>query len=231
MNRRSAASLVASLVFAGCGGGGGGGSEDAAAPTNSGGAATPVGSFAGSSNIAMWGDSLTPPVARAMTLIFPGRAIFDGGVIGETSVQIAARELADEAHRDWVTTIWGGHNNKNAPAQIAADIAACVAHLAPGNARFIVISLLNNAFDVKGTANYQTIVELNNRLAATYPQNYLDMRGYLVSQFNPANPDEVLDFQNDEPPRSMRADEAHFNGFGADVAAARIKQFIDARGW
>ena len=48
-------------------------------------------------------------------------------------------------------------------------------------------------------------MELNSALAATYPNNYFDIRSYLVSQYDPTNPLDVLDHENDVWPASLRA--------------------------
>lgn len=245
MNWRIAAAFAASLAVAACGGGGSGATEGAGAPAvtaDPGPAPTPVTAtapapvtaFAATPNIAMWGDSLTPGIARAFTYMWDTpRQIFDAGIAGQTSVQIVARETADTDHRDWLTTFWYGHNNVTQPEQIKADIAASVAHLAPGNNRFIVLSVLNegNGLEGRGSPTYNTIMQLNSELAATYPQNYLDIRSFMVSQFDPNNPQQVEEFQRDEPSSSLRFDAIHLTGSGAEVVGRKIIAFIQSKGW
>lgn len=235
MNRRTASTMVASLLFAGCGGGGSSGGGEAAVPVVTAGTApAPVPSFAATPDIAVWGDSMLPGVARAFMYIFERpRQIFEGGIAGETSVQVAARMLADTDHRNWVSIFWFGHNNLTQPAQIKADMASSVAHLAPGNNRFIVLSLVNrgDGENGRGTPGYEAIIRLNNDLAATYGQNYLDIRAFMVSQFDPNNPQQVAEFQADVPSSSLRFDAVHLTGFGSEVVARRLKTFIESKGW
>lgn len=249
MDRRAALSLVASTMLGGCGGGGGGGADPAA---DSGG--TPVGGGAPVvpapappapeptpqqpqvRDIALWGDSLTPPVANNLRQLVPDRTIFDGGISGQTSSEIAARQLADAAasgHNTWINVFWYGHNNQRAPAQIEADIAASVAALAPGNDRFIVLALVNQATpnEIRGGRDYAAILQLNNDLAARYPQNYLDIRAHLVSRFDPANAQDVIDSQNDVVPSSLRFDEIHLNNNGSIIVAEELQRFVTAKGW
>ncbi len=197
-------------------------------------APAPSPSFSGPSSIAIWGDSLTPPVVANLRLLYPGRDILDGGVAGQTSLEIVARQLADAANRNaWINIFWYGHNNQDEPAQIKADIAASVATLLPGNTRFIVLGVVNQATatESRGGQGYQTIVQLNSELAARYGENYLDIRAHLVSQFNPGNGQDVADFQNDVPPSSMRFDHIHLNNDGSEAVARKLREFIDAKGW
>ena len=177
---------------------------------------------------------MTAPFAPNLQLLYPGRVVFNGGVAGQTSTEIATRELADAgAHSTWINIFWYGQNNEDDPERIKADVAASVASLAPGNTHFIVMSVVNkaNADEMKGTAAYGTILRLNSELAAIYPQNYLDIRSFLVSQISPGNAQDLEDFQNDVPPTSLRFDEIHLNNDGSVVVAKRVQQYIDAKGW
>jgi hypothetical protein len=240
MRRRTAAAFVASLVVTACGGGGGGGGvatdgAGASQPDSSAASAGPApAAFAGTSSIAMWGDSMIPGVARAFAYMWdPPRQIFDGGVGGETSVQVTARETADNDHRDWVTIFWMGHNNDGQPDQIKADFATCIAHLAPGNNHFIVLSVVNKAdgTEDRGSPPYDTIMKLNADLAATYPNNFLDIRSFMVAQSDPNDPEQADELQKDLPSSQLRFDGIHLSGHGDEVVGQRIIDFIHAKGW
>jgi hypothetical protein len=233
IDRRQLLGWLASPLLAACGGGGGGGdSSSTAAPT---GVATdtsqPVPQL--SRNIALWGDSLVPPVALNLRQMIADRSIFDGGVVGENSMQIAARELADTEHESWINVFWYGHNNQTQSAQIEADLAASVSRLARGNTHFIVMSVVNQATpqESRGAPDYQVIMAMNQVLAATYPSNFLDIRSVLVNSYNPADGQDQADFANDVPPQSLRFDHIHLNNDGSIVVATEIKKFIEARGW
>lgn len=241
MDRRSAVALVASLVLGGCGGGGGapgtpGGGGVIAVPDPSP-APSPdpspaPGPETPDAPIAAWGDSLTPPFAANLQLLYPERLVYNGGVAGQSSTDISARQRS--GGRDtWVNIFWMGTNNPTQPAQIKADIAASVAALAPGNDRFLILAVLNKARpeEVRGGDVYNMIVQVNRDLAAIYPSNYLDIRAYLVSQFNPALAQDVADAQNDVIPSSLRFDEIHLNNDGSVLVAKKVKEFLDAKGW
>jgi len=238
MNRRSATVYLATLLAAGCGGGGGGGApaaDGAGAPAPGPAAISPAPQFfAGPSSIAMWGDSLTPGVATAFTYMWnPPREIFNGGIIGQTSQEIAARATSDTSHRDWITTFWIGQNNDTQPEQIKADIAASVAHLAPGNNHFIVLSVVNKAdgTEDRGSARYDTIIKLNSDLAAIYGDHFVDIRSFLVAQADPNIPEQAEEIRRDVPSSRLRVDEIHLSGDGDEVIAARLIDFIRAKGW
>jgi lysophospholipase L1-like esterase len=186
------------------------------------------------SDIAAWGDSLTPPFAANLQLLVPTRIVFNGGRAGESSTDISMRQRTDLSGRNtWINIFWYGQNNPTAPAQIQADIAASVAALAPGNDRFIVLSVVNKARpeEMRGGAVYDLIIRLNNQLAATYPANYIDVRSLLVGHFNPSLPQDVADAANDVVPSSLRFDEIHLNNDASVIVARRVKEFLDAKGW
>ncbi|HEY1228688.1 MAG TPA: SGNH/GDSL hydrolase family protein [Ramlibacter sp.] len=239
MDRRAVIGWLGAALLGGCGGGGGGGP----APIANGAGSAPVASnVALSSSIALWGDSLTAGVGDQLKALEGGKPVFNGGVNGETSMQIADRQAADAAHRDWVTVFWYGHNNlkdpsvidlQRDPAQVKADIARSVAALAPGNTHFLVLSVVNQdkPGERRGEPVYQAILQLNAELAAAYPNNYFDIRSWLVAQANPNNPDDAASLQADLPARSLRWDEVHLTLDGSTTVAKKIKDLLDARGW
>jgi hypothetical protein len=236
MDRRCAAALIGTILLGGCGGGGAGPADTATVPGGTTPTPTPTPSLAAgqSANIAIWGDSLTPPVAANLQMLEPNRTVFDGGVNGETSTQIAARQLADATRRGWVNVFWYGANNPDDPARIKADLAASIAAvLAAGNSRFLVLSVVNEALPQSslGGATFATILQLNADLAALYPANFFDIRAFLIAHANPANAQDALDVQNGDVPSSLRLDEIHLDNDGSLLVAGQIKAMLDARGW
>ncbi len=182
----------------------------------------------------MWGDSLTPPVAANLQLFYSDRVLFNGGVAGETSSQIEARELADSgAHANWINVFWYGQNNPKEPERIKADIAAGVASLSTGNRRFMVVSVINKATadEVKGGATYEVILQLNRELAALYPDNFVDARGWLISQFSQASSQDSADVASGAVPSSLRFDEIHLNNDGSVLVALKLREFIEVKRW
>lgn len=161
-------------------------------------------------DLGAWGDSLT---AGTGGTAWPtqyntqyGTLIFQGGVGGQTSTQIAARFLADSTHQKWQTVIWSGRNNYSAQSTILADIASMVAVL-PTPKNFLVLSILNSnvSSEWSGGSNYLLITGDNAALNAAQPANYLDIRSYLVSQFNAGNAEDVIDHGHDMVPSTLRS--------------------------
>lgn len=247
MDRRTVIGAGLVLLLDACGGGGSGGAPVAGAPAPSPSSSapspapspapaptpTPTSAASLSPNIACWGDSLTEFFALNLQLLVPGRTVFDGGYLGQTSTVIANNQVADTTMTNWISVFWYGHNNDNDPTTIKADIARSIAHLAPGNNRFIVLSLLNKAQpdELKGTPEYETLMQLNADLAALYPDNYLDVRSWLIAHYDPNNWQDVIDVGNDTIPSSLRYDEIHLRNEGSVLVAERVKQFIDDKGW
>lgn len=182
--------------------------------------------------IAAWGDSLTdgytvtpnyPTYLSSMT----GYSVYNGGVTAEVSSQIRSRMVADADKHDWPTIIWVGRNNYSNPTQVKADIAAMVSAL--GHDRYLVLSILNGDVpnEYQGEDDYNSIISLNNDLEALYGDNFLDIRSYLVSQYDSGDSDDIQDYSNDVVPGSLRFDYLHLNAAGYELVAGQIASHMD----
>jgi lysophospholipase L1-like esterase len=194
--------------------------------------------YIGSTNIdnwismTAWGDSLTAGDGSSYgTNNYPGSlALYSGfrianrGVSGQDSTQIRTRQTA--ASNTWFqpTLIWAGQNNFSSTNTVATDIAAMVANLdTAGNInRYLVISILGQTNYYRGTANYAIVTNLNGMLSSVYGQHFVDARSYLISRYNPANAQDVIDYNNDVVPSSLRADNQHLNNDGYRALGAYI---------
>jgi lysophospholipase L1-like esterase len=169
--------------------------------------------------IACWGDSLTQGNQDRTGVSYPGVLqqllgipVYNGGVDGQTSTQIAARMLAATNMYGDTDVFWAGRNNYKQPLpsdpepQILSDIASMVNALTSSPKKLLVLSVPNGdgIWDLKGTQDYNRIMALNSALAAAYPNNYLDIRSYLVSQYDPTNLLDLFDHENDVWPASLR---------------------------
>jgi lysophospholipase L1-like esterase len=197
-------------------------------------------------NITAWGDSLTDgqPFTRAesyptqLGALLPDRTVTNEGVGGETSTQVLARMAADTTHRHDVTVIWMGRNNLTEPARIESDVAAAVKSL--GSDKFVILTILNGDFsgtEAKGAPGYETIMDINRSFVLYHPGHVLDIRSYLVSLYDPTNPQDVQDHARDIPPSSLRAhwsggiDLLHLSPEANGKVAQRVAEFITQRGW
>lgn len=183
--------------------------------------------------IAAWGDSFTKGGGITMPFYaYPiqlqklsGREVYNGGINGETSTQIKVRMLASKDKRPYNVIIWAGNNNSFEPKTVKDDIAQMVASLV--HKRYLVLSILNSKYQRSGTIGYTTILMLNNDLKEAYGENYLDLRGYLVSKSNGSVQDEQ-DKAIDIIPSSLRSDDSHPNDKGYKLIAEYIYKNFSA---
>jgi lysophospholipase L1-like esterase len=197
----------------------------------------PVVNKAYSKNLAFWGDSLTfsYPINPFPTypLLVGGamnRASFNGGVFGQNSTQILARMVSN---LDWPSIIWAGYNDvvQTVPnTTIEPNIAAMVA-LVQAPVRFLVLSIINGSSFLSGSAGYNQIIALNAYLAATYGNNFLDVRTPLVAAYNPSLSQDVIDHTNDIVPTSLRNDNIHLNLAGYTLLAQLVTAKLEAMGY
>jgi len=264
-----------------------------------------------------WGDSTTSGIGASTDLSYPaqlqaltGRSTFNGGVSGQTSRQIAARQggapalltfsnnllpsagpvvlesqstfpvtaegpgpitgtiggfhgtlsyqtdnqnnpqlaFARDGSGMWesipaqspfypdtfgreaqINVFWMGQNNFYDPQGVKSDIAKCIAFLSRN--KFIVMSLLNAGDEGIGTSSYDQLAQINTDLAQAYPDNFIDIRKILINNYDPTNPLDVQDYNNDVPPSSLRNDNEHLNDNGYGIVAQQIAAFIATRSW
>lgn len=176
-------------------------------------------------SIAMWGDSLTAPASQLADM--SGYTVYNGGVGGETSTQIKTRMLAATNKHSWPTIIWAGRNNYTSPTTVKADIASMVAAL--GNSNYLVLSILNGEYanEYSGQSGYVTMMQLNSDLETTYGSRYVDVRSYLVSNYNSGAPQDVIDYGHDIVPDSLRIDNIHLTTEGYRLVAEKMYLVID----
>lgn len=188
-------------------------------------------------NITCWGDSLTLGTGASAGQDFPsvlaallGRTVTNFGVSGEDSIHILTRVLADAAHLNDVVIFWMGTNNSSDSAQIQSDVAAAVAHLA-GNQKFLVLAVPNRQTEHVGTSQHASIIAMNGALATTYPNNYVDVRGFIIHLYDPTLTQDVADHAADVPPTSLLFDTIHLLAPGYAKIAARLATVIQQKGW
>lgn len=132
----------------------------------------------------------------------------------------------------WTTVIWAGANNAHSnPEGCKADIDAMVAFLKPFIKRFVVMSILMRDTETAGTTAHTNKMIVNDYLSATYPNNFVDIRLYLLNQYNPSIPQDVTDFNNGITPSSLRTDFIHLTTTGYQLVAQQVYNFITSKGW
>ncbi|MBV5347895.1 hypothetical protein JZU46_06755, partial [bacterium] len=111
--------------------------------------------------------------------------------------------------------------------QAELDIATMVTTL--GHNKFVVLTALNGEYSDRyiGTTGYNQMMIFNNWIAATYPDNYIDIRTYLVSQYNASIPQDVIDHGHDIHPSSLRIDTIHLNLTGNTLVAIQVFNLLE----
>lgn len=141
-----------------------------------------------------------------------------------------------ENHRDDITIIWVGRNNKRTLSEINVikrDIEAMVNNL-KNPKKYLIISVCNATINDEkyGTDKYNNIIQLNRELELIYNERFLDLRKYMVNQ---AKYDSTIkptifdleDINNDCIPRSLLYDLVHFNDLGYLLAGTFIANKIE----
>lgn len=140
---------------------------------------------------------------------------------------------------------WNGRNDVSfniAGAQadvvehVEASIAEQVAALSPQNPQFLVLSVTNRVQEAKGTAAYEKVVAINERLRRRWPGHFIDIRTWLVNEaiheagLTPTKAD-LDNMAADAPPPQIMDQGTHYLKFIAPLIAAKLKTHLEERGY
>jgi hypothetical protein len=197
------------------------------AGVNNGGVNTP------SNNTDAWGDSLTYGIGtHGISPSWPdklatstGRTVYNGGVSGYTSTQIATAFTTRHQY-DNLAIIWSGRNNYSSPDTVISDVSGMLNNL-PTPRRCIIMSVLNGNYpnvEWSGDTAYNTIVALNVSLASvanTYGCGFIDIRALQIANSLWNIAEDVIDKGHGVPPSTSRAADVFgtINGAITDPAA------------
>lgn len=147
--------------------------------------------------------------------------------------------LEDAATLKTATQIlWYGTNNIGEPgaeAEIMTALDNSIAYItAP--ARYVVLGVLIEADENKGTENYKQVIAINDKLAAKYGDNFVKMTPPTDAElaaisYTPTAEDRT-DLANLNFPRGLRAnittDDIHLNDKGYQIIADRVIEKLKA---
>jgi lysophospholipase L1-like esterase len=157
-------------------------------------------------SISCWGDSITYYGYPAyLQDLMPGSTVSNDGVAGEGSSQIAARMVAATSRYSDVHVFWIGVNDSWSQSNILNALASMVAVLP--HSRYLIL------MPVTGESNYAPpaaphMANLKSAIEAAYPNNFFDIRGYLLTRGNGGAEDNA-DISADTVPSSLRVDNIH----------------------
>jgi formylglycine-generating enzyme required for sulfatase activity len=188
--------------------------------------------------IVCWGDSLTGAydcASQAYGNYLSGLLNIPVNIQsfpGASSSIILSNFLAAPNLWGYPTIIWSGRNDFTGTNTVLGDIATMVSDLnSVGNSNYLVMSIINMENEYSGSTNptsgyYFTITNLNHYLSATYPNNFFDVREYLVNAANTNLPQDLWTFTNDIPADSLRCSpgDVHLNNAGYFTVANGILQ-------
>jgi len=132
--------------------------------------------------------------------------------------------------------LWYGRNNigkANAEDEIIASLDSSIAYItAP--ARYLVLGLLIESDEGKGTANFAEVAKINDKLAAKYGKSFVAMTPPTDAELAAINytptSEDITDLQNLNFPRGLRADittdDIHLNDKGYQIVANRVIEKI-----
>ncbi len=133
-----------------------------------------------------------------------------------------------------ISVFWPGQNDGRANSYnlvVMKNLAAMVARLNSTGKKFVVMSVLGANAGSIGGAGYNSLMELNNFIRDAYPDNYINIRSTLITKYDSAVAQDVIDYNNDIVPSSLRADAVHLNTAGYQIVANAVFNFINQKGW
>jgi hypothetical protein len=137
-------------------------------------------------------------------------------------------------HLNDIWILWIGRNSPTT-SLVMRELNRLVSMLG-SNSKFLCLSLLNNSSEITGTNGYDNIISINSIIESTYPENYFDMRSYLIANGLKeagieATEQDLLDISNDVTPESLRSDNLHPNVLCHPVIGRKLADVIRTKGW
>lgn len=131
------------------------------------------------------GDIVVEP--DGVTWTFQAIGLAQDTTIGKKKIGM----VREDFYPNHIPLIWMGRNDvsfkamgfeRDVAKHVVASVKALVERLPPRDRRFGISTVLNQSKEVKGTANYEIIMDINNQLKDLFPSNIIDMQQYLVKR-------------------------------------------------
>lgn len=130
---------------------------------------------------------------------------------------------------------WASDGTQPLDRIVGANIAL-VESLTPMHPRFLILGTTNASGEYTGSTGWKLVTDANRILSELYPDNYLDIRSYLVSQsiydqkLTPTA-DDLARMGKDAPPMQIMHDSVHYTVATAATIANRIYTELKLKGW
>ena len=141
--------------------------------------------------------------------------------------------------------IWGGRNDVSSGIKgaegdvvehVVASIVKLVEWLKPRNKQFLILSVTNRVQEPKGSAQYEQVVAINDRLRMLYPGHYVDVRKWLVHEaihelgYTPTAAD-LANMEKDAPPPQIMDWGTHYLKPVAPLLAKKVRNHLLERAY
>lgn len=146
------------------------------------------------------------------------------------------RGTQGDSYRSDPITIWVGRNNIDNGADVLRDIDVIVASLDRKNSRFLIFSVTNSQHEPSGSTGYEQIAAINAAVEAKYPNNYLDVRRYLIDHGLAQaglvpTADDLAAIAEDRVPPQLHRDVIHFTDTAQQVIGHYATVVMLAKRW
>ncbi|MCM0622518.1 hypothetical protein [Nocardioides bruguierae] len=155
-----------------------------------------------------------------------------------TAIEVASpiAFVPDDSYPAEVHVLWAGRNDIPTGTAAAAftSIRKTIDRYRDQGSAFIVVSVTNKTGEASGTANYDTLIELNTLIQEYAPREYADLRGRMIREglalagVSETAADTTA-ISEDRIPDSLMYDNTHFNENGRTAAAAIILDELQIR--
>lgn len=149
-----------------------------------------------------------------------------------------------EEWRDYTHVLWAGRNDTSfniqgaqasTPEHVEASMVAWVKSLR-SDMNFLILGVTNRVQEPEGSANYETVKEINRRLRARWPEQFIDMQHWLVHEaiyeagYTPTSAD-LANMALDAPPPQIMDQGTHYLKPIAPFIAAKVLKHLEERGY
>ncbi|RWP64928.1 hypothetical protein [Mesorhizobium sp.] len=135
---------------------------------------------------------------------------------------------------------WSGRNSRDLNNwSVVDDVKLMLARQSVAKPRGAILSIINGEYatEYAGGSDYIKLTAANAELAAAFPDNYVDVRRYLIDRglaalsITPTAQD-LIDIGNDIVPDSLRIDNVHLTNAAYNLVALYVKATIfTPNGW
>ena len=133
-----------------------------------------------------------------------------------------------------ITIVMIGQNdigNSIRNANILSNLSAIVQNLKASNKKYLIMPVFGANAGSYGSSGYNSLITLNNTIRDTYPKNYINTRSRLITNYNASLSQDVIDYNNDIIPSSLRYDAVHLNDAGYSIVGSVLFNKLTTLGW